>query len=200
MSAPVLAASTPAQVLARREPIIANGVLGMLIFVFTEIMLFAGLVSAFVIAKADAGPAWPPPYQPRLPAGETAINTLALLASGALLMLVLRAHKAAPEGKKTRRLLLASILLGAFFVAFQGMEWVGLLGQGLTLTTSVHSSFFYMIVGTHGVHAVAAILSMSWVYRQLQRGEMTRTMLSTAAVFWFFVVGIWPVLYTLVYL
>lgn len=184
----------------RRTPIIANGVLGMMIFVFTEIMLFAGLVSAFVIAKADAGPAWPPPHQPRLPAGETAINTLALLASGVLLYLALRAQKEAANAKKTRRLLLTSILLGAFFVAFQGAEWVGLLGQGLTLTTSVHSSFFYMIVGTHGIHAVAAIIGMSWVYGQLVRGKMTRTMLSTAAVFWYFVVGIWPLLYVQVYL
>ena len=51
----------------RREPILPNGVLGMLIFVATEIMFFSGLISAFVIGKSNAIGGWPPPGQPRLP-------------------------------------------------------------------------------------------------------------------------------------
>ena len=39
---------------SRREPIVPSGVLGMLIFVFTEGMVFAGLISAFIIIRAQA--------------------------------------------------------------------------------------------------------------------------------------------------
>ena len=49
------------------EPrVISNGVLGMSLFVLTEIMLFAGMISVFNIVRASAI-VWPPPGQPRLP-------------------------------------------------------------------------------------------------------------------------------------
>ena len=55
----------------------------MIIFVATEIMFFAGLMSAHTIAKATVlGGVWPPPGQPRLPVERTAINTAILLLSG----------------------------------------------------------------------------------------------------------------------
>ena len=54
----------PYGVPARREPILPSGVLGMLIFVATEIMFFSGLISAFVIGKSNAIGGWPPPGQP----------------------------------------------------------------------------------------------------------------------------------------
>ena len=43
-----------------RERVVPNGVLGMLIFLLTEVMLFAGLISAFLIIRAQAI-VWPPP-------------------------------------------------------------------------------------------------------------------------------------------
>ena len=47
-----------------RKQIVSNGVLGMLLFVACEIMLFAGMISAFWIVKSSALE-WPPPGQPR---------------------------------------------------------------------------------------------------------------------------------------
>ena len=65
---------------------IPSGVLGMFMFVAIEMMMFAGLISAFVIVKGAAvGGVWPPPGQPRLPVEDTAFNTAALLLSGATL-------------------------------------------------------------------------------------------------------------------
>ncbi|MEZ4234647.1 MAG: cytochrome c oxidase subunit 3 [Myxococcota bacterium] len=65
-----------------RQRAVPNEVLGVTIFILTEVMMFAGFVSAFTIAKAGA-PMWPPAGQPRLPLEATAINTIALLISGA---------------------------------------------------------------------------------------------------------------------
>jgi heme/copper-type cytochrome/quinol oxidase subunit 3 len=180
---------------SRREPLVPNGVLGMLIFVMTEIMLFAGLISAFTIIKAGA-PVWPPPGQPRLPVEETALNTLALLLSGAMLFVAGRRYR---NRSSARAPLLAAMLLGLFFVAFQGAEWVALISQGLTLTSSSLGSFFYLIVGLHGLHAVAALLVLGYAWLRIQRGWQARRHLATAEVFWYFVVGIWPVLYLVVY-
>jgi len=183
----------------RREPLVSNGVLGMLIFIFTEVMFFAGLISAHSIVRSQvAGEMWPPYGQPRLPVEETAINTAALLVSGIVLVLAWLAFRR--ESNSARIPLMLSIVLGAIFVFFQGMEWVALLGEGLTLRSSSYGGFFYLIVGAHALHAVAALIAMVWAWVRLDRGELTGQQLATVAAFWYFVVLVWPFLYVKVYL
>ena len=181
-----------------REQIIPNAVLAMLIFVMCEAMMFAGLISAFTIVRTSALGAWPPPGQPRLPLEETAINTAALLLSGVLLYLAHRAFRREP--RSASHPLLISIGLGAFFVVFQGFEWVALIREGLTLTSSNHGSFFYLIVGMHALHAVVALGVLIYVWDRLQRARPTSNLFYGAQVFWYFVVGLWPILYLRVYL
>jgi cytochrome c oxidase subunit 3 len=182
---------------ARRTPIVPNGALGMLAFVASEAMLFAGLVSAFNIIRASAL-VWPPPDQPRLPVQETLVNTAALLASGIALALAQRAF--ARDWRRAKRPLAAAIALGAFFVGAQGVEWVALIREGLTMTSSSLGSFFYLIVGLHAAHAVAGIAGLAYTWWRLQRGWRAKSQLAAAAVFWYFVVGLWPILYGVVYL
>jgi heme/copper-type cytochrome/quinol oxidase subunit 3 len=187
---------------ARGEPrrggtLLPSAVIGTLLFVFTEAMLFAGLISAHAIVRASAQE-WPPTNQPRLPFAETMVNTAALLASGVLLIM---AHVSYRKRAELARVpLLIALLLGSCFVLFQGREWVALLGQGLTPTSSTYGGFFYVIVGTHALHAVAAILAMAWAWRRLNAGKLTAAQFGAVEIFWYFVVLVWPVLYLRVYL
>jgi heme/copper-type cytochrome/quinol oxidase subunit 3 len=73
--------------------------MAMLIFAFTEVMLFAGLTSAFTIVRSGAL-VWPPPGQPRLPFEQTAVNTTLLMASGVLLFIAQRAFRREPARAK----------------------------------------------------------------------------------------------------
>jgi heme/copper-type cytochrome/quinol oxidase subunit 3 len=160
-------------------------------------MFFAGLGTAFAVARAGAT-MWPPLGQPRLPVEVTAVNTLILLASGGLLA---RAHVAfARHEASLGRWLTAAMLLGATFVAVQGIEWVRLIGFGLTMTSSSYGSFFYLIVGAHALHAVGAILGLAYTRSRLAAGTLTANVLWAAEIFWGFVVGVWPFLYVAVYL
>lgn len=180
----------------REPPVVSNGVLGMTLFVLTEIMVFAGMISAFSIVRASSA-VWPPPNQPRLPVEETLINTAALLLSGGLLYLAQR--RFSEERSSARTPLIASIVLGALFVVLQGWEWVSMIAQGLTLTSSTLGSFFYLIIGTHALHAIAALGLLIHNWRRLERGWLQPSQLATAAVLWYFVVGMWPVIYWRVY-
>lgn len=189
--------------LERHEPqrspqLLPNSVLGMLLFVFTEIMLFSGLISAHVIyLSGRVGEIWPPPGQPRLPFEETALNTTALLVSGVVLLMARFAFS-----KSSQRALLPmaiSVLLGAYFVAAQGAEWLDLIQEGLTMTSSTYGAFFYLIVGTHAAHAVAAILGLVWAWLRLRKRELSAAHFDTVGIFWYFVVLVWPVIYFQVY-
>ncbi len=184
---------------ARREALIPASVLGMLLFVAVEVMMFAGFISAHTVVRASAlGGLWPPPGQPRLPVGVTAFNTVLLLLSGVALVLAVRAM--ASTATRVRTLLLSSVVLGGAFVGLQGVEWVRLLHEGLTLTSSTHGGFFYVIVGAHGLHALAGIAALAWAMRRHDRGVLRRDQLQAIQVFWLFVVGMWPILYWRLYL
>lgn len=181
----------------RPPPVLPSAVMGMLIFVVAEAMMFAGLISAFTIVKAGAL-GWPPPGQPRLPVETTAFNTLVLLASAGVLFHANRVFTR--DRREAWRPLFAAIGLGAFFVLFQGYEWINMIRHGLTLTSSNYGSFFYLIVGIHGMHAVAGLGVLVRAALRLHTGVLAAATFSAAQVFWYFVVGLWPILYYLVYL
>ena len=183
----------------RRGRLAENAVFGMALAVFVEVMLFAGFISAFVIVRGST-PAglWPPPDQPRLPRAATAFNTALLLASGVILYL---AHRALPRRgpvAAARRMGVA-ILLGGMFVLFQGVEWVRLIGQGLTLTSSQLGAFFYLIVGAHGLHAAAALAALVIYWREMRAERLSHSAFGAVQLFWYFVVLMWPVIYWQVY-
>jgi cytochrome c oxidase subunit III len=189
--------TSSARTVSRREPL-PNSLVGMLLAIASELMLFAGLISAFTISKAGASAGtWTMPSEPLLPVRSTALNTMALLASGVLVFVAFRQfqHRSASAS----RTLLAAWGLGAAFVVLQGREWWGLLSRGLTMYSSGLGAFFYLIVGTHAVHAVCALVGLGVAWIRLRRGTLSASFFLGAQVFWYFVVGIWPVIYGRVY-
>jgi heme/copper-type cytochrome/quinol oxidase subunit 3 len=181
-----------------RREVVPSGLLGMVIFVGTEVMFFAGLISAFTISKAGAPrTAWNLPGGEVLPMASTAVNTSALFASGILLWVAARQYRA--RSSAATQTLLASVLAGTLFVVLQGREWIGLLAHGVTLRSSALGAFFYVIVGTHAVHAAAALVALGVAWWRLRTGRLSRGFFLAAQTFWYFVVLIWPVIYARVY-
>jgi heme/copper-type cytochrome/quinol oxidase subunit 3 len=200
--APAEALPTAPPALSAPKPqraVVPSSVLGTLIFVVAEVMFFVGMISAFTISRAGA-PAgtWPVPGQPTLPKDATLLNTIALLASGLVLLIgqVLRAKK---KHGAAKLFVVAAWALGAAFVVLQGREWAELLSGGLTLTSSRLGAFFYLIVGMHGVHAIGALLALALATVQLLKGTLKDGLFFGAQVFWYFVVLMWPVIYARVY-
>jgi heme/copper-type cytochrome/quinol oxidase subunit 3 len=186
--------------LAKSRPIVPSGVLAMAMFIATEAMFFAGLISAFVVLRAQA-PDWPPMDQPRLPVGITGINTVILLASGWTMQRALRALR--EGGDAVIRWLGATALLGAIFLVIQGSEWVRLVHFGLTTSSSLYGATFYTLIGAHGLHVLAALVALLVALRlAIRRRDRAggAEWLMPYRMFWHFVVAVWPILYVLVYL
>ncbi len=175
--------------------------IAMLVFLAAEAMLFAGFIAAFLVFRLGA-PVWPPPFQPRLPLGATGLNTLVLLASG------LTMRKAVRTGRGADRLgfvigLGATAALGAAFVAVQGSEWSRLVAFGLTPASGVYGGMFYVLIGAHGAHVLGALAWLAGLGARAAAARAAEPVVAHAAVFalyWYFVVALWPVLYVLVYL
>ncbi|MBI3456336.1 MAG: heme-copper oxidase subunit III [Candidatus Rokubacteria bacterium] len=167
----------------------------------TETMFFGGMVGAFLVLRLSA-PVWPPPLQPRLPVGVTALNTLVLLSSSYMVLRALRAVRRG-DGPGLTRWLARTALLGGVFLAVQGAEWVRLVRFGLTVSSGAYGATFYTLIGTHGVHVFAALTWLTVVLGASALGHYSardHVGVATCAMYWHFVVAVWPVLYLLVYL
>ena len=191
----------PAPPVRPNTPIANNAWLAVLMFLGAEAMFFAGLIGAFLVFRI-ASPVWPPPFQPRLPSEVTGINTLILLASAVAMRLGL---KAIQRGDRSRlvRLLSWTAAAGTMFLLIQGFEWFRLLRFGLTLSSSVYGGLFYTIIGCHALHVFGALVWLLVVYLKARSGKYTRENyvgVQTCSMYWVFVVGLWPILYGLVYL
>ena len=186
---------------ASPQPVIGNARLALLMLIAAEAMFFAGLVGAFLVFRLSS-PAWPPPFQPRLPVGVTAVNTAILLLSGLTMRLALTAAR---RGKSSRlaQWLSITVLLGTVFLGIQGYEWLRLIGFGLTLSSGVYGATFYTLIGCHGLHVFGAALWLVVVLLLARAGRYTERNyagVQLCAMYWTFVVGLWPILYGLVYL
>ena len=191
--------SLPRQPQRTKSPV-SNGIVGMLIFMVTEAMFFAALISAYMVIRAGLDE-WPPWGQPRLPVETTAFNTLVLLASG-LLMAYSRALLQKNKILEGRQWLGISILLGTFFLISQGNEWVQLINFGLTVSSSVYGGLFYLIIGAHGFHVIGTLTVLLFAWNRLGDSEnpISPETLFPFQLLWYFVVFVWPILYVLVYL
>ena len=191
--------SLPSQPQRAKSPV-SSGVVGMLIFIVTEVMFFGALISAYLVIRAGLDE-WPPWGQPRLPVETTALNTLALLVSG-LLMLYSRKLMQKDKVSEGRKWLGLSILLGTFFLISQGYEWVELIKYGLTVSSSVYGGLFYLIIGAHGLHIIGTLAFLTYAWKRLGApvNPLTPEGLLPVQLLWYFVVCVWPVLYVLVYL
>lgn len=186
--------------IARERPLLPNGTLAMVFFLFAETMFFAGLISAYWVLRSGFE-VWPPADQPRLPVGATAFNTAFLLLSGLTMVQAWRSL-AQPYTGKLKFWLAATLGLGSVFLLLQGYEWVRLIGFGLTTRSSLYGGTFYLLIGMHALHVLGALIFLVLALGKI-RGFLIqsrqRRLVTQAALYWFFVVMLWPVLYGLVY-
>lgn len=182
-----------------------DAVIAVLVLIAVEAMMFFGMLSAFFLTRASAGAEWPPSGQPWFGTGQMALNSVALVASGAL---VVRAGRLwLNPGARVGPTLLAAIALGAFFLFFQGFAWLPQLRAGLPLLASHHGKFFCMITGMHAAHALGGLVLLGLVWLRLAplrddgeaRGAVRRGTFSAVRALWYFVVALWVVLYACLY-
>jgi heme/copper-type cytochrome/quinol oxidase subunit 3 len=179
----------------------SNAWVAILMFLGAETMFFAGLIGAYIVFRVGSA-IWPPPFQPRLPVGITGVNTLILVASAVTVRWSLKAARVNDHNQLVRCLAYTAAL-GGIFLAVQGFEWLRLIHFGLTVSSSVYGGLFYTLIGFHGLHVVGALIWLLVVLvlaKQKRFSKDRHVGLQTCAMYWTFVVALWPVLYGLVYL
>lgn len=180
---------------------------GMIMFLISEGMLFAGLIGGYIVLRLSVYPHWPPllsvPVDVRLPVLLTGINTVFLVASSFTLHFA--EGSIIKKGKSGLWWLAITIFLGSVFVGVQCYEWWHLHHEGLWFDKGgIYGSTFFLMTGFHGAHVVIGVLLILWVFlRQLLTRCYTRekhTSLLNVALYWHFVDVVWIFLFAIVYL
>ena len=199
--------------------------MGMIWFIFSEVMFFAAFFGALFYVRNLSVPdlgsltskliwpnyssEWPTvgPYiverfTPMGPTGIPLLNTMILLSSGFTLTIAHHALIAGQRGK-LKLWLLATIVLGFAFLGFQAYEYIHAYSElNLKLSTGVYGSTFYMLTGFHGFHVTVGAIMLSVMLARVLRGHFTKDhhfAFEAASWYWHFVDVVWLLLFVLVY-
>ncbi len=192
-------------------------------FIGSECMLFASLISTYMIYKGRSriGPLphepWTNPQNGQsfpaiLDIPVTSASTFVLLMSSLAMVLAHNAvvHKNVPKHTTGQRIigssklwLAATAILGMVFLGFQAYEFTSFVNEGLTIRTNLFGSSFFTLTGFHGAHVTAGVLWLWSLFAiDVKRGLGPDDALNVdlSALYWHFVDVVWIVIFTLVYL
>ena len=188
-------------------PAIKPGMMGMYIFLASEVMFFGSLFATYFYL-VGSHPTWPPTPPSSTPEYYVSwwpipfFNTIWLFSSG------VTAHFALEGLAHDRRrrffiLWMATIILGVIFEAGQVYEFVNAFQRGLTLTANSFASAFFLMTGFHGAHVLGGLILLALILYRATRGQFSsRNHVGPAAVtlYWHFVDVVWFFLFGILYL
>jgi heme/copper-type cytochrome/quinol oxidase subunit 3 len=200
-----------------------NKKLAIWAFIGSECMLFASLISTYMIYKGRSrvGPFPHEQYRDALTGRVfpeildipvTSASTFVLLMSSLAMVLALAAvqNKNLPKRTRGERILgssqlwlMATALLGIAFLGFQAYEFTSFVREGLTIKTNLFGSTFFTLTGFHGAHVTAGViwlLTLFAIDRKRGLGPRDEINVDIAALYWHFVDVVWIAIFTLVYL
>jgi cytochrome c oxidase subunit 3 len=164
------------------------------------LMMFTALTSAYIVRSASASD-WQPLKMPRI----LLLSTMLILISSGTLETARRKLKVAAANSH-RRWLLLTVALGLGFLASQLLAWQQLVRQGVYVSSNPHSSFFYLLTATHGVHLLGGLVALAYLSlrtRARQQNELAVVKRQGAAdavtLYWHFMDVLWLYLFVLLF-
>ena len=175
---------------------LAAGRFGMLIFIASLAMIFAGAILGVLVVRLEDEGTWPPPGMPQLPWSLLA-STVILVASSATFLRSTRALRR-DDRPVFVRWLTVTLVLALVFLVVQAYAWWDLLGRGMDFSRHLYAWTFYFLTGLHAVHVLGGVIPLWIVTRRVLRGDLSapvRRGVAYTAMYWHFLDAAWVVLY-----
>jgi len=182
---------------------ISNVILGMLLFIASEVMFFAGLFAAYFNVRA-AAPVWPPvEFHDKLhilPLVGPA-TVLLILSSFTCQVGVWAIRKNDRRG--LTRAIAVTVILGAVFLVMQAIDYNLLYGEGVRLDAGPFGTTYYTLTGFHGAHVLGGVIMLSVVLFRSMAGQFSsrhHDMVEATSLYWHFVDVVWIMLFSTLYI
>jgi cytochrome c oxidase subunit 3 len=183
---------------ANRSSRVDPSMLGMLLFIISEIMIFGAFFTAYFFIRVVQNVEWPAQGTelPKLIAG---VNTCILISSSFTLHWAEHAHKNGNR-RGLQAGILTTFLLGLTFLFIQVNEYVHI---GFSPADHAQGSVFYGLTGLHGAHVAIGLTLLAFVNIRAFRGHFTaedHRGIEVPGIYWHFVDVMWIVVFTTVYI
>jgi cytochrome c oxidase subunit 3 len=182
---------------ANRSSRVEPQLLGMLLFIISEVMVFGAFFTAYFFIRIVQGEQWPAEGT-ELPVAIAGVNTAILLSSSVTLHWAQTSIKHGNRGG-LRAGIVATFLLGATFLTIQINEYVHV---GFAPTDHAQGSVFYGLTGLHGAHVFIGLCLLLTVVVRSFRGHYSdkeHRGVEVPGIYWHFVDVMWVVVYTTIY-
>jgi heme/copper-type cytochrome/quinol oxidase subunit 3 len=161
----------------------SNGWWGMVVFVATEVTLFATMIGSYYDLRFKT-PQWPPPGVPDPKVALPLVLMGALVATSIPVQLAVGFSRRA----YARRAQLALLTAMAVQIAYLAVQ-IHLFADDLSHFTpqgSAYGSIYFTLLGTHHLHVVVGILLEAWLVLRLFRGvtRYRRVGIEATAFYW----------------
>jgi cytochrome c oxidase subunit 3 len=183
---------------AHRSSRIDAQLLGILLFIVSEAMLFGSFFTAYFFVRVVQNAPWPPePFE--FPVAVAGMNTAILIASSFTMHYALHSIK---HGNRVglQLGLLTTFLMGATFLATQVNEY---FKAGFAIHDGAFASVFYGLTGLHGAHVFVGLTLLAVSNIRALRGHFTPKAhmgVEATGIYWHFVDVMWIIVYSTVYL
>jgi cytochrome c oxidase subunit III len=183
---------------AHRSSRVEPELLGMLLFIISEIMVFGAFFTAYFFIRIAQGNPWPAPGT-TLPVEVAGVNTAILVSSSFTI------HWAQSSIAKGNRFglkagMLTTFLLGCTFLFIQINEYANI---GFAPQDAAQQTIFYSLTGLHGAHVFIGLLLLLFVTIRSFRGHYSPEShrgVEVPGIYWHFVDIMWIIVYTTVYI
>ncbi|MBB6669895.1 cytochrome o ubiquinol oxidase subunit III [Cohnella nanjingensis] len=174
--------------------------MGFWIFLITDCILFGTLFATYVVLHGSTagGPTASELFEMPGVIAETFILLTSSFTSG---LAVLAMNKGSKRG--LIGWLAVTAILGASFIGLEVSEFVKMVHEGATISTSAFLSGFFTLVGTHGVHVSVGLVWMVAIMLQLSRhgiNSVTKRKVNVISLYWHFLDVVWIFVFTIVYM
>jgi cytochrome c oxidase subunit 3 len=184
---------------ANRSSRVEPALLGMLLFIISEVMVFGAFFTAYFFIRVVAdGHTWFPIDGKALPVAVAGVNTAILVSSSLTL------HWAQTSIKNGNRFglqagMTATFLLGLTFLFVQINEYIHI---GFAPQDNAQATVFFSLTGLHGAHVTIGLILLGMVTVRSFRGHFSPEHhhgVEIPGIYWHFVDVMWIVVYTTIY-
>jgi cytochrome c oxidase subunit 3 len=173
-------------------------VLGMFLFIASEVMLFGAFFTAYFFVRVVNGAAWPAEGF-HLPVFVAGVNTAILVTSSFTMHWALQGIKRGNRAALQAGLVL-TLALGLVFLLTQAREYSRV---GFAPHDGAFGTIFYGLTGLHGAHVFVGLTLLTFATIRAFRGHFSAEHhhgVEIPGIYWHFVDVMWIVVYATIYI
>ncbi len=179
-----------------------TALLGMMLFIASEVMFFAALFAAYFNAKATL-PVFPPEGTEFLDPIGLPLFVTGLLITSSLTMQWATGRIRKGDRTGLNRGIAITLALGITFLFLQLYDYSVLITQDdFGIDSGVYGTLFYTLTGFHGIHVFAGVLGLGVILARGMQGQFTKkhhVAVEAVHYYWHFVDVVWVLLFTVIY-